>query len=137
MTLRMKTSAGLTTMQAVTIALGIPDTVTGSRLPISWFPTAHRRTLPTFRGHLELLHTDGECSLRVSGTYEPPFGAAGALIDAAALHRVAQRSLEDFVTYAAIRLGECAAAREEEVSWHPAPVGELLRDRPPPEAWLG
>jgi hypothetical protein len=137
-TLRMKSASGVTTMQQVTVALGIPETPGGNRFPISWSPTAHRRALPSFRGHLDL-DPDGDlaCVVRVKGAYVPPFGAAGALVDAVAMHRYAERSVEDLVTFTAIRLAECAAAREESVSWHPAPAPEPLRDRLAPDAWLG
>jgi len=137
MTLRMKSASGVTTMQAVTIALGIPDTANGSSFPISWSPVAHRRALPSFQGNLELVSDGDNCVLRINGAYVPPFGAAGALLDAVRMHRLAERSVEDLVTYAAIRIAECAATREESVSWHPAPAPEPLRDRPAPEAWLG
>ena len=132
MTLRMKSAAsGTTTMQEVTIALGIPDTASGSRFPVTWSPTGHRRMLPSFRGHLELLANDDTDTIRVDGVYRPPFGRLGAFLDAVALHRAAQRSIQDLVEYTATRLAETAAERAESVAWHPAPAGELLRDRPP------
>jgi len=137
MTLRVKMASGGTTMQPVTIALGIPDTATGSRFPISWSPAAHRRALPSFNGHLEVVPAGDECSLHIEGTYQPPFGPAGALVDAVAMHRPAQRSIDDLVAYAAIRLAECAATGMESMSWRPAPAPDLLRDAPAPEAWLG
>lgn len=134
-TLRVTAASGSTVMQRVTVALGIPDTAGGARFPISWAPVAHRRVLPAFHGSLELTPDgDESCELHIEGAYTPPLGAPGALFDTVAGRRVAQRSIDDLASYAAIRLGETAAARRHSMSWRPPGTSELLRDRPPPEA---
>lgn len=137
MTLRVKTNTGVTAMHQVTVALGIPDTPTSSRFPISWSPTSHRRALPSFRGTLDVASEGDDTVVRIGGDYKPPLGVPGKLFDAIAGQRVARLSLHDLATYVAARLAECAQARQTSVSWHPAPAPEPLRDRPTPEAWLG
>jgi hypothetical protein len=140
MTLRVKSEHGATAMHQVAVALGIPDTADGARFPISWAPTSHRRTLPSFYGFVELSPTgdaSDEAALCISGRYTPPLGAPGKVFDAVAGHRLAARSIEDLTWYVAVRLGECAASRRETVPFHPAPAAEPLRDRPAPETWLG
>ena len=136
-TLRVKTLSGATAMHPVTVALGIPDTATGSRFPITWSPPSHRRTLPSFAGVLEILADGDDALLRISGSYEPPLGPPGKVLDAVAGRRMAHASIQDLTNYVAARLGECAEAREDAFAWHPPLAPDSIRDRPPPEAWLG
>ena len=137
MTLRVKTQRGDTAMHQVTVALGIPDTATGSRFPISWSPTSHRRALPSFHGTLDVASEADGTVVRIDGSYAPPLGVAGKLFDTVAGRRMAQQSIADLASYLGARLSECADDREASVSWHPALAPEPLRDRPAPEAWLG
>src|SRR5207302_383028 len=81
-----------------------PDTASGSRFPISWSPTSHRRTLPSFHGALELTPDGHDCSVRISGSYAPPLGLAGTVVDALAGHHVAEHSIADLAAYVAVRL---------------------------------
>ena len=109
----------------------------GSRFLITWSPPSHRRTLPSFAGVLEVVPDGEDALLRIRGSYEPPLGAPGKVLDAVAGRRVARASIQDLTNYIAARLGECAEERESAVDWRPPVPPESIRDRPPPEAWLG
>lgn len=55
-----------------------------------WFPVMHATLTIYPRGA-------AETHLELSGTYEPPLGVVGDALDAIALHKVAQQSVEGFV----------------------------------------
>ena len=136
-TLRYTSAHGATAMQRVIVALGIPDAPDGMRFPMTWSPTAHERTLPSFHGTLELLPLGDDACLRISGNYRAPLGVPGRVVDAVAGRRVARQSIDDLTRFVAARLGERAVECEQTIAVHPASYPESLRDRPAPEAWLG
>jgi hypothetical protein len=59
------------------------------QLSLTWGPH-HGGPYPTFKGKLTIRPLSGKTELELAGTYEPPFGAFGAVFDAAVGHRIAQ-----------------------------------------------
>jgi hypothetical protein len=92
-----------------------------SRLSISWNP--HDRVVPSFAGTLHCKEAaPGKAILTLEGTYDPPFGIAGAAFDLVAGRRIAsatmQTLLEDIkefveVDFETARLTSLASAPKE------------------------
>ena len=95
---------------------GIGDAETlrhGYRRRVSWRPlrgdvgSLLNRAVPSFTGELSVEdRDDGPAQLVLTGTYQPPGGAAGSLIDRVALHRLARRTAKTFLAGVAARLHE-------------------------------
>ena len=104
---------GPTIRQQVEVELGVPATFGGAtRWPLSWEPIGHTRALPAFSGTLEVAEDDeGMTTLEVAGTYRPPLGLVGIIVDGAIGHRVAEASIEHFVAVLARRLDRAASRR--------------------------
>lgn len=68
-------------------------------------PAALERMLPGFAGEIGLRRVASP-TLVVQGGYEPPLGAMGRRLDAAVLHRLADRTLRGLVVAVAKRLSE-------------------------------
>lgn len=64
-------------------------------LAVEFSPSAAPGWFPTFRGVLDVFpgEKDGESIVELTGSYDPPFGAAGEAFDAALGHLIAQRSI--------------------------------------------
>lgn len=107
-----------TLSRSVTIVVGVPWR-SGSTTwrSIAWDPETEDRDalhmdrfLPSFDGEIGLAADVGTTSgganatLLVDGRYAPPGGLFGQALDAVALHRVAQRTVERFVTDVASQL---------------------------------
>jgi hypothetical protein len=99
------------------IRLGEPswgrDTCTRS---LAWEPVRsdldeHARGLPDFTGTLAVPRTGEGLFLEVTGSYEPPGGAVGARLDAAAMHRVAEGTVRRFANEVTSRLQAVVTAR--------------------------
>jgi len=58
---------------------------------------ANDTLFPTFSGDFSVVSEGRECELWLNGTYEPPFGRIGAVLDRNLLHYAAQRSLQAFL----------------------------------------
>lgn len=78
---------------------------------LTWDPVAQRdepiavqHAIPTFRGQLGLTIADGAATLVLSGSYRPPAGAFGTLVDAAVLRKVAESTTSWFIREVAGRL---------------------------------
>lgn len=77
---------------------------------ISWVPAAHDgalagRVLPILEGQLRIEHRNPPGVDMVLGAhYPPPGGRAGDLIDAVAMHRIAERTVRRFLEEIAERL---------------------------------
>lgn len=67
-------------------------------IPIRWLATGRSGDLfPTLEANLELRHADqAHTELVLIGSYQPPFGRAGAAIDRLVLHRLAQGTITRF-----------------------------------------
>ena len=99
--------------QDVEITLGRPTSVDETTLwPIAWFPRGHTSLLPGFAGTLSL-QPDGDdaSTVTVSGSYHPPLGLIGAIVDGAIGRRVAEVSVEGLVQGMARRIERGAAQR--------------------------
>lgn len=77
---------------------------------VTWEPVvepdellATARVLPTFRGKLTLT-TEGDTALALEGSYRPPAGVLGAVIDKILLHQVAEATAASFLREVAARL---------------------------------
>lgn len=87
------------------------------RRPVTWRPlrgdtdSLLSRAVPSFCGALEIAQRgDDDVELILAGTYRPPGGAAGSLVDRLALHRLARRTAKTFAATVAERLNEVARA---------------------------
>ena len=84
--------------RTVVVELGQPVR-SGSKtvFPLGWAASvgvaSSRRSMPTSR----LLSRPGRTQLAMSARYVPPFGTVGRVIDRAALSRVAEATLKDFL----------------------------------------
>jgi hypothetical protein len=114
--------------QAVAIELGSPQSdPTGTRWSLHWEPVGHTTTLPAFEGVLEVLDgDDGTAVMRLCGSYHPPLGVVGLIVDGVIGHRVAEVSIEHFVGGVARRLDR-AAARSANGRWRAAERPSDLR----------
>jgi hypothetical protein len=100
-----------------------------ARLPLRWLAKEHTNLFPTMVGELRLSDVgSAETELRLVGEYEPPLGALGAVADRMAGHRVAERSVRDFLEGVAHRLRERLTAHAESVFWRRMPIGHDSRD---------
>ncbi len=77
---------------------------------LSWDPLGEdeetlpvERMLPAFAGEVGL-RVVGAPTLVVEGSYQPPLGHMGAALDQALLHRIADRTVREFVVAVAKRL---------------------------------
>lgn len=98
--------------------VGAPGTAgTGVVRHLEWQPlggasdTRLSRVVPTFCGELSAVDRGhGVAEMVLAGTYEPPGGRPGSLIDQLLLHRLARRTARRFLQAVAIRLGEVSRA---------------------------
>jgi hypothetical protein len=76
-------------------------------LPLRWRAARGHLLFPTVDGQLEIaalsLHPP-RVQVTLTGSYDPPFGAAGSLLDRAGPHRVAEAVVHRFVREVAARL---------------------------------
>lgn len=100
-----------------------------ARVELRWRPTAHRSLLPSFRGELVAEPNDaGGSRLRLTGSYEAPFGRLGRVFDATVGHRVARRTVDALLDHLVGRVE--SAARSATTSPHaPTDYAEDLRSR--------
>lgn len=76
---------------------GVSDPVT--RLQLEWEAATMPRLFPLMRAELSIYPlTSTETQLDFKGLYEPPFGALGKAANAIVGHRIAEASVERFVT---------------------------------------
>ena len=102
----------------------------GVTWPFGWEPAAHPVLLPAFEGRLSFrVRPGGDGVLQAVGSYRPPLGVVGFIVDGAVGHRVAEMSLASFVRAAARRIEATAAAQQRL-----AGAGAAVL---PAENWLG
>jgi hypothetical protein len=100
---------GLALSEAVAVELGPvgPDAWT-----VTFSPVGHGRLLPEFTARLALVDVGGGgVQLVLSGSYTPPFGMLGVIVDYVWARRLVQRSISRF-------LHEAATALEREALLH-------------------
>jgi hypothetical protein len=92
--------------QDIAVSVGYGTHEAGAvRWPVHWRPIGHTKVLPAFAGELVLRFVEeGGAVLRLSGTYRPPLGVVGVIVDATIGHRIAEASVEDFLRVVARRI---------------------------------
>jgi len=69
---------------------------------------------PKFHGSISITpSTNSTCELWLQGAYDPPMGAAGAVLDATVLHGTALQSLQTFLEWLAKEIQTCALEAEK------------------------
>jgi len=69
-----------------------------TRIPIEWEAARQPRLFPLMRAELSLYPlTSTESQLDFAGSYEPPLGPVGSVLDAVVGHRIAEASVHRFV----------------------------------------
>jgi hypothetical protein len=67
-------------------------------MPVSWSATGTPSLFPTMKADLSVTAVGRSLTqVMLQGTYTPPLGAVGRVIDRALLHRFAELSVKDFV----------------------------------------
>ena len=75
------------------------------RVPLRWRAAEHPTLFPVMDGDLHVGDLDDhQIELRFAGEYRAPLGAVGAMADTLAGHRVAEKSINTFLTEVARRL---------------------------------
>lgn len=86
---------------AKTVKLTVGEPVRGdtfARVPLSWEATGTPGLFPTMTADLVLARLDSDLTqVKFEGSYEPPLGVVGRLLDQAVLHRVAEVSVKKLV----------------------------------------
>jgi len=77
-------------------------------IPMRWVATGRGGDLfPALDGNLELVaRPDGDTDLHLVGSYEPPLGRAGEVLDQLVMRRVARHTLDSFVRRIAEAIGD-------------------------------
>jgi hypothetical protein len=69
----------------------------GLRIRILWSDLSRPGLFPVLDGEIEVNALGPEVTeLALRASYQPPFGAAGVILDRAAMHHIAQASVADF-----------------------------------------
>jgi hypothetical protein len=80
-------------------------------LPFAWEATGTPGLFPKLDADLVVAAVGPDlCQVAVRGTYDPPLGSLGRVLDRALLHRVAEASVKGFVDLVAESLAGTAAA---------------------------
>ena len=95
---------------AKSVSVEVGEPMYGSaamRVPIRWRATGAGRMFPEMTADLVIQPLGEEATiLTFQGSYEPPLGEVGRVLDRAVLHRVAQVSVKDFVDRIVAALSE-------------------------------
>lgn len=83
----------------VTLELGEPlRAADHTSLPLSWWATGTPTLFPTMEAELTIAAIGPDLTqVTFQGSYKPPLGAVGRVLDRALLHRFAEASVKDFV----------------------------------------
>jgi hypothetical protein len=101
------------------------------RLPIAWRATRHAGRYPSLTGTLDLERSAARrTTLTLRARYQPPAGFVGELADRAALHTIAEASVQAFMDRLAIVLDHGAMSRAlsrsrrpDQAHWRTDPLG--------------
>jgi CBS domain-containing protein len=86
------------------------------RMPVAWAAATSRHLYPAFDGAVELeALSSNAAQLTLAGPYTVPLGPVGAVVDAAGLHRVAERTAAQLLRDLARALGEAAGTGDVQV----------------------
>lgn len=94
----------------VPVAMEVAEHPARFESAISIRASADKGYFPTFEGTLSINPVAEKSELWLQGTYEPPLGVVGALLDRTILHDTARRSLQAFLE----RIGEDITSDERE-----------------------
>ena len=82
-------------------------------MPIRWHDRSHPRWFPTLAGDLVVTPLDeGHCRLSFVGSYEPPGGSVGRVVDDVLLHGVAESTIRAFLRQLAAGLRAAEQERD-------------------------
>ena len=86
---------------AKTVMLDLRTPVRGTSLttlPLEWWATGTPALFPKMEAELTVADVGGSLTqVQFQGTYQPPLGSVGRMLDRAVLHRFAEVSVKDFV----------------------------------------
>lgn len=101
--------------KTVTLSAGPPvRSPSALRIPLSWVATGTPGLFPTMTADLVLARLDGELTqVKLEGTYQPPLGTVGRLLDQAVLHRIAEASVKNLVDRIVAALTDAAPVPDE------------------------
>lgn len=108
--IRAKVGIGKANKLTKEVIVRVGDTMTDRRrtvLPIRVEAAGATALFPQLDADLEITPFDSDTTqLVLKGSYRPPLGAAGAVLDRALLHRVAESVVENFLERVAVRIGD-------------------------------
>lgn len=82
-------------------------------LPLSWTATGPSSLFPTMHADLSITSMGPSLTqVAFHGSYTPPLGVVGRLLDRAVLHRLAELSVKDFVDRVIAALAQSMSATE-------------------------
>jgi hypothetical protein len=89
-------------------------------VPLRWRAAEHPKLFPVMEGELRISNVEGhEIELRLVGEFLSPLGVVGAVADALAGRRVAEKSLRRFLAEVATRLRARIIERTERAGVEP------------------
>lgn len=78
---------------------------TGLAIPLTWEATGAKTLFPRLEGELEAIRISAKKTvLRLRGSYEPPFGWVGDLLDRLLMVRIARMTIDDWLERVALSL---------------------------------
>ena len=91
--------AGTSYAKKVSLVIATPEIRTvGIVYPITWTAAGAESLFPRLVADLVLSHVGSDrTKLSLQGTYDPPFGPLGRVVDRALLHKVAESTVQDWV----------------------------------------
>lgn len=93
---RLGGKAGLASL--VLFEIGLPTVTTGGcSYPVKWRATGAASLFPRLQADLELADLGGSVIVTLRGTYDPPLGEVGRMVDRAVLGRVADATVKSWV----------------------------------------
>jgi hypothetical protein len=96
-------------------------------LPLRWVATGPLSgAFPVLDANLELTAANAQTSVTMIGSYRPPFGKVGEVVDGVVLHSMARASLRSFLGH----LAEAATGISPSLSSQGAEVGFVVPEQP-------
>ncbi len=98
--------AGIPVRKKVVVGFGEAARLsTWAVVPVSWKATSAEKLFPAMAGKVAVAPVSKEeTRLTVSGMYEPPFGRLGEELNAAVMHKVAERTVRELADSIAQKL---------------------------------
>jgi hypothetical protein len=103
--LRFEIGGGAITRRVEAMVGQLDSRPASLQVPLQWRAAEHPNLFPVMDGELHVSDVDGNhIELRLTGEYRSPMGALGAVGDALAGRRVAEKSVDGFLTEVAQKL---------------------------------